>query len=88
MFVIMAYDVNVSRVTKALNICRKYLTRIQNSVFEGELTKSQYESLKSELKNLINEEEDSVILYHIRRREYSGKEVIGQCKGDSGNFII
>lgn len=88
MLVIVAYDVNVSRVSKALEICRKYLFRIQNSMFEGELTKSQYESLKSELKNLIDEDEDSVIFYHIRRREYLEKEVIGLCKGDSEKFII
>ena len=32
------------RVAKALKICRKYLTHVQNSVFEGEVTQANYEA--------------------------------------------
>ena len=35
MFVVLVYDVKQERVGKVLKICRKYLTHVQNSVFEG-----------------------------------------------------
>ncbi len=40
MFVILVYDFEQKRVAKALKIARKYLYWVQNSVFEGEITKS------------------------------------------------
>lgn len=81
MFVIMAYDVNVGRVTKALKVGRKYLHWVQNSLFEGELTKAQLERLKSDLKKVIDEEEDSVIFYVLRRKQYTDRQIMGQDRG-------
>ncbi|MEM3489884.1 MAG: CRISPR-associated endonuclease Cas2, partial [Nitrososphaerota archaeon] len=40
MYVILAYDIGEERVNKVLKICRKYLTWVQNSVFEGDLTEA------------------------------------------------
>jgi hypothetical protein len=37
MFVIVVYDANEKRVNKFLKTLRKYLTWVQNSVFEGEI---------------------------------------------------
>jgi CRISPR-associated protein Cas2 len=59
MFVILVYDVHVKRVTKVLKTCRKYLHWVQNSVFEGKTTKAKLARLMSELKEIINDEEDS-----------------------------
>ena len=53
MFVILAYDVGTKRVGKALKICRKYLFRVQNSVFEGHLTPAKLERLKAELEGIL-----------------------------------
>ncbi len=80
-YVILVYDIKQERVTKILKICRKYLNWIQNSVFEGEITNSQLEKLKVELKKKVKEEEDSVIIYKFRTLMYSDKEVIGIQKG-------
>jgi CRISPR-associated protein Cas2 len=80
----MVYDMNVERVNRALSIGRKYLTWVQNSVFEGELTKAQFEHLKAELKQITDEEEDSIVFYLLRRKEYVGRETLGQCpEGES-----
>ncbi len=87
MFVIMVYDVNVKRVAKALKISRKYLHWVQNSVFEGEITQAKFVKLKNELKDLINEEEDSVIFYILRTTSYTKREIIGLEKGGEENFI-
>lgn len=35
MYVILTYDVKVKRNPKVLKLCRKYLTHVQKSVFEG-----------------------------------------------------
>ena len=48
----MVYDINVKRVQKVLKICRKYLTWVQNSVFEGEITPGKLERLKRELESI------------------------------------
>jgi len=81
MFVIVAYDVNVKRVAKVLKIGRKYLNWVQNSLLEGELTKAQFERLKAELKKAIDENEDPIVFYTLRRQQYMQKELIGLNKG-------
>lgn len=86
MFAILVYDINVKRVAKILKICRKYLVWVQNSVFEGEITKAKLEKLKMELKKKINEKEDSVIIYTFRTTRYSYREIMGLEKG--GQYII
>ncbi len=81
MFLIMVYDVNQKRVAKVLKTGRKYLTWVQNSVLEGEITRAKYEKLKSELRKIINQEEDSVIFYTFRRKVYTDREIMGLEKG-------
>ena len=62
MFVILVYDVDQKRVAKVLKKCREYLFWVQNSVFEGELTEMKLRQLKRELKAIIDDEYDSVII--------------------------
>lgn len=81
------YDIKEKRVGKALKICRKYLNWVQNSVFEGELTKANLEKLKSEMKTLMNDEEDSFILYTLRDEKYTKREIIGLEKGGASLII-
>lgn len=81
MFVIMAYDVNVGRVNKVLKIGRRYLNWVQNSLLEGELTTAQLARLKADVKKVIDQEEDSVIFYLLRRQQYMERQIIGQDKG-------
>ena len=49
MFIIVVYDICEDRVVRILKICRKYLNWVQNSVFEGEITKANFVKLKAEL---------------------------------------
>jgi len=72
-FVIMVYDIKEERVNKVLKISRKYLNWIQNSVLEGELTNAQLEKLKAELRDVIDEEQDSIIFYKLRTTSYMSK---------------
>ena len=81
MYVILVYDIGEKRVNKVLKTCRKYLNWVQNSVFEGEITKPKFEKLKIELKKIINVEEDSIIFYILRSTRYSKREILGKEKG-------
>lgn len=81
MKVILVYDINEKRVAKVLKTCRKYLYWVQNSVFEGEISEAKLEKLKMELRKIINEEEDSVIIYTFRTTWYTRRETIGLKKG-------
>jgi len=81
MNVILVYDIKEERVQKVLKTCRKYLHWVQNSVFEGEISEAKLEKLKIELRKIINEEEDSVIIYTFRTAWYTRREIIGIKKG-------
>ncbi len=81
MFVIMFYDVGEKRVNKVLKTARRYLTWIQNSVLEGELSPAILESLKFDIKKVIDEEYDSVLFYVWRTERYMARETIGIKKG-------
>lgn len=80
MFVILVYDVEEKRVAKVLKKCRGYLTWVQNSVFEGDITEANLKKLKMELSRLIKKESDSVIIYQFNSLKYSNREVMGLDK--------
>lgn len=77
MYVIIVYDINVDRVNKVKSFLRQYLFWIQNSVFEGELTKSEFKIVINGLKNIINEDVDSVIIYKLMMEESLERDVLG-----------
>jgi CRISPR-associated protein Cas2 len=87
MFVILVYDFAEKRVGKALKIGRKYLHWVQNSVLEGEISNANFIKLKTELKSLMNPDEDSIILYTFRSQKYSKREEYGLKKGGDENIL-
>lgn len=87
MFVILVYDVEERRVAKVLKKCREYLTWVQNSVFEGDITEANLKKLQMELSRIIKKEADSVIIYKFNSLKYSSREVMGLDKNPQ-NVII
>lgn len=87
MFVILFYDFGEKRVAKALKTCRKYLTWVQNSVFEGEITEGNLKKLKYELTAKMDKEVDSLIIYTFANMRYSTREVIGVEKNPQSIFL-
>lgn len=81
MYVILVYDINVKRVAKVLKISRRYLTWVQNSVLEGELTEATFRALLNELNQIIVEDEDSLLFYILGSRKYTERKTIGIQKG-------
>lgn len=87
LYVIIVYDINVERVSKVCNFLRRYLTRVQNSVFEGELTDKQFAEIEHGLKRIIKKEEDSIRIYHFRTQEQVKLTTIGIEKAELCSII-
>ena len=87
MYIIAVYDVASERCGKMLKLCRKYLNWIQNSVFEGELTEVQLKKLILEAKEIMDDQNDSFILFQNRHKHWLDKQVIGKERADIGQFL-
>lgn len=87
MYIIAVYDCGEKRVGKMLKLCRHYLTWIQNSVFEGELSAVQLKKLKIEAAAIMDKQADSLIIFTSRQERWLEKEVIGLEKNSIDNFL-
>jgi CRISPR-associated protein Cas2 len=87
MYVIAVYDVGQKRVGKMLKLCRRYLNWIQNSVFEGEISEVRLLELKQEALELMDEEDDSLIIFKTRQEKWLEKEIVGKEKQNLDNFL-
>lgn len=88
MYYVVVYDIaSAKRLPRILKICRKYLNWVQNSVFEGELNRSQYSALNKEIKAILNKKEDFVVFYQIRTREVVNRITLGFEKNEMSFFI-
>ena len=93
MYIIGIYDINTETkegrrtLNRIFKLMKKYLIHIQKSVFEGELTKAQFEKMKLEVTQLIDPNCDSVIYFSSRDSRWLDKEVHGMGKNATDNFI-
>jgi CRISPR-associated protein Cas2 len=86
MYVIAVYDIGEKRVGKMLKLCRRYLTWIQNSVFEGEITESRLLALKAEADKIMDDD-DSFIIFKTRQEKWLDKEIMGKERAETDNFL-
>lgn len=87
MYVILVYDVGEKRVGKMLKLCRRYLSWVQNSVLEGNLPKAQLRALRTQIDDIIDKDEDSVILFSSRMEYSMDKEILGKERMSVDNFL-
>jgi CRISPR-associated protein Cas2 len=87
MYVIVVYDVNVQRVNKVCQFLRMFLHWVQNSVFEGELTESELMRVERGLKEIINENEDSITIYIFPNEKVLERRFIGIRKNEP-TFVL
>ena len=93
MMVLISYDVSTvsaagkTRLRKVAKECQNHAQRVQNSVFEGEISKAQLAQLQQELKLYIDKELDSVIIFKSRQEKWLDKEFWGR-RDDSTSFIL
>lgn len=87
MLVLITCDVNTessagkARLRKVAKQCENYGRRVQNSVFECILDQAQCVMLKSILRDIINEEVDSLRFYYLGNKYQTKVEHIGVDRG-------
>ena len=92
MYIILMYDIladeHGARVLRnVFKICKKYLTHIQKSVFEGNLSEINYMKLKNELNKFIRKDKDSVLVFKSRHERWLEKDYLGIVDGKTSNFF-
>ena len=92
MYIVLVYDVSLEnngtkRRRSVFKICKRYLSHIQNSVFEGEISKVQLTQLKNELAQYIDKKLDSVIIFKSRQEKWLEKEFWGK-EDDLTDFML
>lgn len=87
MYVILVYDIEQKRVAKMLKLCRRYLTWIQNSVFEGDITEVKLKELVINAEKIMNKKTDSIIIFKSREQRWLEKEIVGIEKNSTDNIF-
>lgn len=83
MNILVTYDVETTskegarRLRKVARACMDYGQRVQNSVFECEVTDAQYSILKERIRGIIDLSLDSIRIYILSKNEFRRVEVIG-----------
>ena len=85
-YVIVVYDVQADRTPKFLKYLRRYLTHVQNSVFEGELSEGTLEEVNTTLKSMV-EAGESVMVYQMASEKYVNRSVFGDDPMDDQQFL-
>ncbi len=84
MYILITYDVDTvsemgqKRLRRVARICKDYGQRVQNSVFECEVTEAQYVKLKDALTGVMDKSLDSIRFYHLNKNDNKRVETIGR----------
>ncbi len=98
MYLVLFYDISLSSegpertkdsrvLRQVFKICKQYLTHIQNSVFEGELSESQLFKLKTELSKYLRKNKDSCIIFRGRNNVWMKKEFLTNDVDKTTQFL-
>lgn len=93
MWIILVYDISTEsregqkRLNKVRKIAKRYINHVQKSVFEGNITKSKLERLKSELLQVINKKEDSLIIYIFDDLVDYKREILTEEEDPTSNIL-
>lgn len=83
MYILVTYDVDTTdkagarRLRCVAKACMDYGQRVQNSVFECEVTDAQYCILKERIRNIIDNSRDSIRFYFLNKNENRRTESLG-----------
>ena len=84
MYILITYDVDTQnkegqyRLRHVAKACVDYGQRVQNSVFECNLTEAQLCQLKERINNIIDHSTDSVRFYYLNRNDNRKVIVLGK----------
>jgi len=82
MYVILVYDIHTERVNSVRTFLKQFLNWVQNSVFEGELTDSEFMRVRAGLTERIDTSYDSVLIYRLSSNKYIDVVRIGLSKAE------
>ena len=94
MYVLITYDVDTisetgqKRLRQVAKVCKDYGQRVQNSVFECEVTEAQFTLLKNSIENIIDENLDSIRFYFLRRSDQRRVSTLGKVTSYDVNEAI
>lgn len=83
MYILVTYDVDTAdkagerRLRCVAKACMDYGQRVQNSVFECEVTEAQYCILKERIRNIIDDSRDNIRFYFLHKNEQRRIESLG-----------
>lgn len=86
MYVVLVYDMEAERTHRMLTLGRRYLTHVQNSVLEGEISKGDLQKLSNEIEDLLKPGE-SVILYELSSDTLLDRTVYGEDPTEDSRFL-
>lgn len=84
MMVLVTYDVNTQtregrgRLRRVAKVCVNHGQRVQNSVFECNITPTQFEEIKIELDRIIDSDLDSLRFYKLGKNWNNKIESMGK----------
>lgn len=94
MYVLITYDVDTisetgqKRLRQVAKACQDYGQRVQNSVFECEVTEAQFTLLKNRIESIIDEKLDSIRFYFLRRNDQRRVSTLGKVTSYDVNEAI
>ncbi|WP_128905471.1 CRISPR-associated endonuclease Cas2 [Halorubrum amylolyticum] len=86
MYVVLVYDMEAERTQKMLRLCRRYLTHVQNSVLEGEISEGDLTGLQESIDDLLIAGE-SVVIYEVSSEMLLDRTVYGDDPKANDRFL-
>ncbi len=94
MFILITYDVSTEtpegkkRLRKIAKECINYGQRVQNSVFECEISSAEWLRVKKKLTDIIDAEQDSLRFYYLGDSKKAKREHIGKNPSKDMNGLL
>ena len=85
-YVVIVYDVRADRTRILLKFLRRYLTHVQNSVFEGQVTEGDLERIRNGIEERL-EPGESTIVYELSSEKLLDRTVFGEDPTEDQRFL-
>ena len=85
-YVVVVYDMEADRTHKMLKFLRRYLTHVQNSVLEGDVTEGDIEKIRSGVDGMLKPGE-STIIYRVSSEKMVERSVFGDDPAADDQFL-
>ena len=85
-YVVVVYDMEADRTHKMLKFLRRYLTHVQNSVLEGDVTEGDLEKIRSGVDEILKPGE-STIIYCVSSEKMVDRAVFGDDPAADDQFL-